>query len=129
MRTGPKRTQPEIDDSAESDAAGAQRLRRIGRPAGFWFGTAETRRIADRPPPASDESPAARLSPTGRRPTARPLPHAPSAWRQLSITDSVMDKNRLGSVIFPEDRSKDKPFTWHYEKRRSGLAEFGIKNY
>ena len=40
-----------------------------------------------------------------------------------------MDKNRLDSVIFSEDRLKDKPFTWHYEKRRSGLAEFGVKNY
>ncbi|WP_232330211.1 hypothetical protein, partial [Eggerthella lenta] len=58
-----------------------------------------------------------------------PLPHAPSAWRQLSITDSVMDKNRLDSVIFSEDRSNDKPLTWHYKKRHSGLAEFGVKNY
>ena len=38
-----------------------------------------------------------------------------------------MDKNRLDSVIFSEDRSKGKPLTWHYKKRRSGLAEFGVK--
>ncbi|TNU92958.1 hypothetical protein FIC87_04520 [Eggerthella lenta] len=37
----------------------------MGRPAGFWFGTAETRRIADRPPP---------LAPTSHRPPP-PVPN------------------------------------------------------
>ncbi|MFQ9676850.1 MAG: hypothetical protein ACLRZO_08125, partial [Eggerthella lenta] len=72
-----------------------------------------------RPPPGSNGSPS----------TARPLSHSPPAWQQFSITDRIMDKNRLDSVIFSEDRSKGKPLTWHYKKRRSGLAEFGVKNY
>ena len=72
-----------------------------------------------RPPPGSNGSPS----------TARPLSHSPPAWQQFSITDRIMDKNRLDSVIFSEDRSKGKPLTWHYKKRHSGLAEFGVKNY